>query len=159
MMILAIDPGSVSGAYAAINGRTGAVVACDDMPMVDKQVSAADWARVVRSLAPTQAVIELVGTMPKQGIASGFKFGVSVGLVRGVLAALHVPLFVVTPAKWKRFFALPGGKDKESGEKSRALALRYYPQIASLARKKDHNRAEALLLARYYLETQVTPEV
>jgi crossover junction endodeoxyribonuclease RuvC len=60
------------------------------------------------------------------------------------------PLHLVTPAKWKRYFGLDADK-----EKSRALALRLWPSRSDLfTRKRDHGRAEAALLARYFAETR-----
>ena len=71
-------------------------------------------------------------------------------MVRGVIAASGVPLHLVSPAKWKRHFGLDADK-----EKARALALRLWPTRADLfGRKKDHGRAEAALLARYFAETR-----
>jgi crossover junction endodeoxyribonuclease RuvC len=147
MLVLGIDPGSVSGAYAVLDSRRDTVIHCDDLPVIEKQVNAVEFAKILRQIKPDQAVIELVGSMPKQGISSTFRFGVAIGLVRGVVATLQVPLHQVTPTKWKRAFSL--GSD---GEESRALASRLYPGLNGLSRKKDHNRAEAILLARWYVE-------
>ena len=70
------------------------------------------------------------------------------GLIRGVLAGAGVPIISVTPAKWKKHFSL-----NNDAEKSRALAIRRFPGMDTLARKKDHGRAEALLIALWKLET------
>jgi Holliday junction resolvasome RuvABC endonuclease subunit len=148
MRVLGVDPGAVSGAYALIeqvNGRAVPPIA-DDIPVVDRQVNAAEWSRIVRDLDPDVAVVEQVGSMPKQGVASTFKFGMGCGLIRGVLAGAGVPIISVTPAKWKKHFSLDS-----DAEKSRALAVRRFP-TAPLARKKDHGRAEALLMALWKLE-------
>ena len=147
MRVLGVDPGAVSGAYALLNGAWEPII--DDVPVVDKQVNAAEWARIVRDLKPHVAIVEQVGSMPKQGVASTFKFGMGCGLIRGVLAGAGVPIISVTPAKWKKYFNL-----NNDGEKSRALAIRRFPRAsASLARKKDHGRAEALLMALWKIET------
>ena len=95
------------------------------------------------------AVIEKVGAMPKQGVVSTFKFGVNFGQWIGRLEALDVPFDFVTPQKWKKamFDSMPKYDPKEM---SRDRAWRLFPQAAELLkRKKDHNRAEALLLAEY----------
>ena len=148
MRILGVDPGAVSGAWALITSNLASSL-IDDIPVVDRQVNAAEWARMVNSLKPHVAVVELVGSMPKQGVASTFKFGMGCGLIRGVLAGAGVPIINVTPAKWKKHFSL-----NNDGEKSRALALRRFPDATSrLTRKKDHGRAEALLMALWKLET------
>ena len=150
MRVLGVDPGAVSGAYALLIRTTNSVVdsIADDIPVVDRQVDAAEWSRIVAGLKPDVAVVEQVASMPGQGVASMFKFGMGCGLIRGVLAGAGVPVISVTPAKWKKHFSL-----NSDAEKSRALAIRRFPTSRMLARKKDHGRAEALLLALWKLET------
>jgi hypothetical protein len=147
-MIIGIDPGSVSAAYAIL-GPEGECVDVDDVPVVDRMVDAAEFDRIVSFWGPREAIIELVSAFPKQGIASAFRFGVGVGLLRGVLLANGIILHQVSASKWKKHFSL--GND---AEKSRALAIRFWPDCEKLSRKKDHGRAEALLLARYRMETR-----
>lgn len=141
--IMGIDPGSVSGAYALLMPNGQALV--EDLPVVDKQVNASAFAKMITQTPPSVAVVELVGSMPKQGLSSTFKFGMGCGIIRGVLAALDIPVIQVTPAKWKRALGLNADK-----EKSRALAIRLYPGARGLDRKRDAGRAEALLLAHWY---------
>jgi len=143
--LIAIDPGAVSGAVAYFY-ETGAVV-LSDLPVVDGQVDAGEFARMLRVYPPKAAVVERVSSMPKQGVASTFKFGVAVGIIHGVLTGHGVPLNLVTPGVWKKYFNL--GPDKET---ARALAKRLYPGIQGMERKKDAGRAEALLLGHYWLE-------
>ena len=83
MRVLGVDPGAVSGAYALIVEIRGGVVdpIADDIPIVDRQVNAAEWSRIVARLKPDVAVVEQVGSMPKQGVASTFKFGMGCGLI------------------------------------------------------------------------------
>ncbi len=142
--LLGIDPG-ISGAWGLIwpDGGTTA----GDLPIVAGDVDAAGFATFVRSVAPFAAVVEAVHSMPKQGVASTFRFGRAHGAVLGVLAALLVPTHLVAPITWKRHFRL--GSDKDA---SRGLARRLWPACDALERKKDHGRAESLLLARYGLE-------
>lgn len=147
-MIIGIDPGSVSAAYAVLDPE-GQIVEVDDVPVVDRMVDGSAFARIVGRLRPREAIIELVSAMPRQGVTSSFRFGLGVGILRGVLLSAGVPLYQVTAAKWKRYFALDN-----DGEKSRAMAIRIWPTCEKLTRKKDHGRAEALLLARYHQETQ-----
>ena len=90
-----------------------------------------------------RAYLEKVNAFPGQGVASMFSLGMSYWGMAGVVAALGWPLTLVEPEAWKRYFKL--GKDKEE---ARALAQRLYPEV-DLHRKKDHNKAEALLIARY----------
>jgi len=145
--ILAIDPGSVSAAYAIVEETTFRIIDVDDVPVVDRMVDAAGWSQIVEFWSPDRAVIELVGSMPKQGVSSSFRFGMGCGLLRGVVIACGVPVEQVSPSKWKRDMGLDS-----DGEKSRALALRQWPECLRLGRVKDHGRAEALLLARWFLE-------
>jgi crossover junction endodeoxyribonuclease RuvC len=96
----------------------------------------------------TEAVIEEVHAMPKQGVSSTFKFGLSVGKVLGVLDACMIPYSFVTPQKWKKHYGLIG-KDQDAG---RRRAIEMFPRNAhQFARKMDVHRAEAALIARYQL--------
>lgn len=147
-IILGVDPGA-SGAFAFYD-PLGNTVFVYDAPVVDGKLDAATLVETIRNWAPTFAMIELVGSMPKQGLSSTFKFGVSYGVAQGVIAALGIPHALVTPGKWKRHFGLSADK-----EKSRARALQLWPKSASLfARKKDDGRAEAALIALYHVQTR-----
>ena len=160
-IVLGIDPG-VSGAIARLGGG-GKYYWVEDMPTVlankssnRRMVSPADLSRILRTAmldadGDIQAITENVASMPKQGVASVFAFGKSYGILLGSLAALGIPCHIVTPGKWKKHFAL--GADKEQ---SRELAQRFWP-LAPLNLKKHDGRAEALLLARFYVETMAVP--
>ena len=95
---------------------------------------------------PQHALIERAQAMPKQGASSGFKYGRAVGALEGVLACCEIPMTIVEPSAWKKFYHLRGG-DKEGG---RQRALQLFPAAHGwLARKKDHGRADAALVALY----------
>lgn len=145
--IIGIDPGSVSAAYGVLK-MDGGLVEVDDVPVADKMVDAAAFARVVRRWTPKVAIIEHVSAFPKQGVASSFRFGVGTGMLRGVVLSMDIPLYSVSAGLWKRHFKL-----NADPEKSRSLAISMWPECVGLARKKDHGRAEALLIARWYTET------
>ena len=82
--------------------------------------------------------------MPRQGASSGFKFGRGCGAVEATIQLLEIPLTIIEASAWKRKFHLRGG-DKESG---RQLAIQLFPTSHTLfARKLDHGRAEAALIA------------
>lgn len=153
MRIIAIDPGSVSGAYAVIDlDDTAPAFFIDDLPVVQRQVDPAAFARIVRRYRPHAAVVGQVASMPRQGVASTFRFGVAFGIIQGVLAASEVPVHLVTPNVWKKAVGLPGHDD----EACRAMAIRLYPGLPGLERKKDHNRASALMLARWFWKTHAS---
>ncbi|WP_037449255.1 hypothetical protein [Sinorhizobium fredii] len=145
--ILGIDPGQ-GGALAFYFPEHTARISVHDMPVAGDHVDAAGLAERISQMRPDMAVIEAVHSMPKQGVASSFKFGRSFGVVIGVVAALGVPAHFVAPGRWKRYFRLPSDKDS-----ARALALQYWPSNADrFQRKKDADRAEAALLARFGAE-------
>jgi hypothetical protein len=146
--ILAIDPG-ISGALAYYFPDYPERISTEDMPIAGGDVDAVTLARRLNIMMPDICVMERVGAMPGQGVSSTFKFGRSFGTAIGVVGALKVPLVFVAPSKWKAHFRLSADK-----EQSRALALRMFPTISEqFERKKDHNRAEAALIARYGAET------
>jgi len=151
--VLGIDPGSVSGAYAFLDAGTGAIIDVGDIPVVNRMVNAYEWAKLVAFWMPDLAVIELVSAFPKQGVSSAFNFGMGCGLIQGAVAANTIPMMHVSPSKWKKDMGL-----NSDGEKSRARAISIWPQSIMLTNKKDHGRAEALLLAKWYLDRWgVTP--
>lgn len=143
-----IDPGSVSGAMAFYFPSHPDVITAEDLPTMDGELDAAELANRIRQMNPDFAMVEKVGTMPKQGISSAFNFGFGCGQINGVIAALGIPVHYVTPNKWKKACALDADK-----EKSRAAAIRLWPSSEHFKRKKDHGRAEAALLARYGANT------
>lgn len=150
MKVLGIDPGSVSAAYAYLDTEDPfSPPEVGDVPVVNKMVDAVSFAKIVADNRPDAVIIETVGSMPKQGVSSSFRFGMGCGLLRGVIHGANIPLHEVTPAKWKGHFRLDS-----DGEKSRARALALYPETEGLNLKKHHGRAEALLLALYHAETR-----
>lgn len=148
MHLIGIDPGSSSAAYAIIDAG-GNILDVDDVPVVDRMVDPAEFFRCVQPWGSMVGIMEDVHAFPQQGVRSVFRFGTGYGMLRGVLACAGVSLQLVSPSRWKKHYGL--GAD---AEKSRALAIRFWPQCQKLSRRKDHNRAEALLMARWLLETQ-----
>ena len=152
MLIVGIDPG-ITGAVAAVT-PSGALQWVVDMPIRDagkrarkaNEIDGASLARLLRVYVADigEVWIEEVSAMPGQGVSSMFGLGDSRGCIRGVIEALGLSTQRVHPRAWKRSLGLDSDKDA-----SRALAIRLYPGCEALARKKDHNRAEAILLARY----------
>jgi crossover junction endodeoxyribonuclease RuvC len=149
MNILAIDPG-LEGAGAVLDTGRGEFIEVFDLPLVGegagRRIDAANLADLVRAHAPYRlAIIEQVNALPKQGVASTFRFGVSFGIVVGVIAALAIPARFVRPAQWKRAMQLDN-----RAETSRMRAIELIPGRCELfGKKKHHHRAEACLLGLY----------
>jgi hypothetical protein len=153
LIVLGIDPG-LHGALAWLDSEAPDRVDVEDTPVAGSDVDGATVARLIEARRPATAIIEQVGGRPGDGGAAAFKFGASVGAVRGVLAVLRVPVSFVSPARWKSHFRLSADKDL-----SRRRALELFPHSAELfARKCDHNRAEAALIALWYLSTAARKE-
>lgn len=147
--IMGIDPG-LKGAISFYFPDAPERVSVEDMPVVAGMVDAVTLAQRVAQLRPDVAIVELVGSMPGQGVSSTFKFGEGCGVVRGVLAGLNIPVHYASPQRWKKHFRLSADK-----EESRRRALELFPVSgAAFARKKDDGRAEAALIALYHAETR-----
>lgn len=160
MIYIGIDPG-IDGAVA-VTGDGWTHIDFTDTPNIadgtKRRPDAAGMAAILRELKSSLeaerlfAVIERVHSMPKQGVASSFTFGVGYGIWLGILAALEIPFIDVTPQCWKK--ALMEGRDKDKGA-SIIVAKQLFPfAAAQLARKKDHGRADAALLMEYGRRTR-----
>ena len=149
--ILGIDPGAVSGGCAIVlinDGAAPQLVDAIDLPIVGVKAKQRIDVLALRSWIqqhkPDHAVIERGQALPRQGASSGFKFGRGCGALEAVIQLLEIPMAIIEPSSWKKFHGLRG-KDKE-GSRQRALML--FPSAhALLARKLDHGRAEAALIA------------
>jgi len=151
--VLGIDPGAVSGGLAIVeinNGAAPQLVDAISLPVIGvkaKQridvLALRDW---IQQHRPDCAYVERGQAMPRQGASSGFKFGRGCGAVEATIQLLEIPLTIIEASAWKRKFHLRGG-DKESG---RQLAIQLFPTSHTLfARKLDHGRAEAALIALF----------
>ena len=157
MIIIGIDPG-VSGGISILENKK--VLEIFDMPtMIDgkknkRQVNGAQVANIIKKKLNQNneviVVVEHVNAMPGQGVTSMFNFGQSFGVIKGICAALNLPIYFVRPAKWKKHFNLI----KTNKDASRTKVIEVYPEISSkLHRKKDSNRADAILIALYFNDT------
>lgn len=155
MIYIGIDPG-FSGAWGMIDHH-GKYVSCGDMLNDGKHIKQRMvWAEMSQALdrQDREVVVEAVHAMPKQGVSSSFKFGVSYGVALSLADRLLCPTHLVTPQVWKKSLGLTSSK-KDSLNMAREL----WPN-APLARQKDNGRAEALLLAewlRCFLDTRENP--
>ena len=97
-----------------------------------------------------RVVVEQVSAMPGQGVTSMFNFGQSFGILKGICSAMQLPIYFVRPAKWKKYFNLIN-TEKDA---SRTRAIEIFPYFSSnLSKKKDANKADAILIASFYYET------
>ena len=97
-----------------------------------------------------RVIIEQVSAMPGQGVTSMFNFGQSFGILKGICSAMQLPMYFVRPAKWKKYFGLI----KSEKDASRTKAIEMFPYFSSqLSKKKDSNKADAILIASFYYET------
>lgn len=153
--VLGIDPG-LSGALCLLRCSGLAVESIWDMPVTEGRVDPAKLALIVgvcQLRGNVVAAVELVSSMPRQ--AGAFSFGVSAGVVHGVLGALGVPMSLVSPGVWKPAMGLRRGLSESQAQnkgRARELAMKLWPEKASeFQRVKDDGRAESCLIARYYV--------
>ena len=157
MIIIGIDPG-VSGAICILTG--GKITEIYEMPtMIDgkknkKQVNGAEVTNIINkelvNAKDINVVIEHVSAMPGQGVTSMFNFGQSFGVLKGICAALKLPVHFIRPVKWKKHFNLIN-TEKDA---SRTKVIEVFPYISSkISKKKDANKADAILIARFFHET------
>jgi crossover junction endodeoxyribonuclease RuvC len=159
MKIIGIDPG-LSGAIAVLENNK--VLNIFDMPVMSegkknkRQLNSAQLVSLLKdNLEPnkeTVVVVEQVNAMPGQGVTSMFNFGQTFGAIKGVCAAMELPIFFVRPSKWKKHFELINS----SKDSSRTKAIEMYPTLSNqLAKKKDVNKSDAILIGRFYSETRL----
>ena len=159
MFIIGIDPG-ISGSICFF--EDGKIIDVIDMPtMTDgkknkRQVNGAQIyneisARVKKTEKQNvRVIIEQVSAMPGQGVTSMFNFGQSFGILKGICSAMQLPMYFVRPAKWKKYFNLINSEK----DASRTRAIEIFPYFSSqLSKKKDSNKADAILIASFYHET------
>jgi crossover junction endodeoxyribonuclease RuvC len=160
MIIIGIDPG-VSGAICVL--KEGKILEVYEMPtMIDgkknkRQVNGAEVTNIflkeLNNKYKAKVVVEHVTAMPGQGVTSMFNFGQSFGVLKGICAALKLPIYFVRPVKWKKHFNLI----KTNKDASRTKVIEIFPYISSkISRKKDSNKADSILIAKYFEETQNT---
>jgi crossover junction endodeoxyribonuclease RuvC len=151
--VLGIDPG-LHGALCLMH-VSSRKIDLFDMPVTDGRVDPAKLAAIVEMCklrGSVAAAVELVSSMPRQ--AGAFNFGVSAGVVHGVLGALNVPFTLVSPNEWKGVCGLrktPNETQPQNKTRARELATKLWPEMAdSFKRVKNDGRAEAALLARFF---------
>ena len=164
MLVIGIDPG-ISGSICFF--QDGKIIDVVEMPtMIEgkknkKQVNGSQIFNEISERIKKidkkdiKVIIEQVSAMPGQGVTSMFNFGQSYGILKGICSAMQLPMYFVRPAKWKKYFNLINSEK----DASRTKAIEIFPYFSSeLSRKKDSNKADAILLASFFYETYQSEE-
>ena len=164
MLIIGIDPG-ISGSICFF--EDGKIVDLLEMPNMaegkknKRQVNGSQIYNEINlrikghDKKNIKVVIEQVSAMPGQGVTSMFNFGQSFGVLKGICSAMQIPMYFVRPVKWKKYFNLINSEK----DASRTRAIEIFPYFSTeLSRKKDSNKADAILIASFYYETYKTEE-
>ena len=159
MLVIGIDPG-ISGSICFF--QDGKIIDVVEMPTMTegkknkKQVNGSQIFNEISERIKNidkkdiKVIIEQVSAMPGQGVTSMFNFGQSFGILKGICSAMQLPMYFVRPVKWKKYFNLINSEK----DASRTRAIEIFPYFSSeLSRKKDSNKADAILIASFYYET------
>ena len=159
MLIIGIDPG-ISGSICFF--EDGKILDVIEMPTMTegkknkKQVNGSQiYNEILKKVNKLETndirvIVEQVSAMPGQGVTSMFNFGQSFGILKGICSAMQLPIYFVRPAKWKKYFNLINSEK----DASRTRAIEIFPYFSSqLSKKKDSNKADAILIASFYHET------
>ena len=159
MLIIGIDPG-ISGSICFF--QDGEIIDVVEMPTMTegkKNKRQVNGSQVYNEISKRikqvdkkdiKVIIEQVSAMPGQGVTSMFNFGQSYGILKGICSAMQLPMYFVRPAKWKKYFSLINSEK----DASRTKAIEIFPYFSSqLSKKKDSNKADAILIASFYYET------
>ena len=159
MLIIGIDPG-ISGSICFFeNGNILDVIEMPTMTEGKKNKKQVNGSQIYNEIFKrinkmkkndVRVIVEQVSAMPGQGVTSMFNFGQSFGILKGICSAMQLPIYFVRPAKWKKYFNLINSEK----DASRTRAIEIFPYFSSqLSKKKDANKADAILIASFYHET------
>jgi crossover junction endodeoxyribonuclease RuvC len=159
MLIIGIDPG-ISGSICFFqDGKIIDVVEMPTMTEGKKNKKQVNGSQIFNEISfrikkldkkDVKVIIEQVSAMPGQGVTSMFNFGQSFGILKGICSAMQLSMYFVRPAKWKKYFNLINSEK----DASRTRAIEIFPYFSGqLSRKKDSNKADAILIASFYYET------
>ena len=159
MLIIGIDPG-ISGSICFFeDGKILDVINMPTMTDGKKNKRQVNGAQIYNEISKRvkkyekeniRVIIEQVSAMPGQGVTSMFNFGQSFGILKGICSAMQLPMYFVRPAKWKKYYNLINSEK----DASRTRAIEIFPYFSSqLSKKKDSNKADAILIASFYYET------
>ena len=159
MLIIGIDPG-ISGSICFFeDGKILDVIEMPTMTEGKKNKKQVNGSQIYNEILDRtnkfgkkdiRVIVEQVSAMPGQGVTSMFNFGQSFGILKGICSAMQLPIYFVRPAKWKKYFNLINSEK----DASRTRAIEIFPYFSSqLSKKKDANKADAILIASFYYET------
>ena len=157
MKIIGIDPG-LSGAIAILENNK--VISIFEMPVMSegkknkRQLNSAQLVKLLKDNISeneeVSVIVEQVNAMPGQGVTSMFNFGQTFGVLKGICSAMQLSMYFVRPAKWKKYYGLI----KTEKDASRTKVIEIFPYISNkLSKKKDSNKADAILIANFFNNT------
>ena len=159
MLVIGIDPGLSGSICFLLDGKIIDVLEMPTMTEGKKNKRQVNGSQVYNEILKRidtsnnqdiRVIIEQVSAMPGQGVTSMFNFGQSYGILKGICSAMQLSMHFVRPAKWKKYFNLINSEK----DASRAKAIEIFPYFSSqLSKKKDSNKADAILIASFYYET------
>ena len=159
MLIIGIDPGITGAICFFEDGEIKDVIDMPTMASGKKNKKQINGSQIFNEISlrmqnykseNINVVVEQVSAMPGQGVTSMFNFGQSFGILKGMCSAMQLPMYFVRPAKWKKYFNLINSEK----DASRTRAIEIFPYFSSnLSKKKDSNKADAILIASYFHET------
>ena len=159
MLIIGIDPG-ISGSICFFeDGEIKDVIDMTTMTEGKKNKKQVNGSQIFNEISKRitdldkiniKVVIEQVSAMPGQGVTSMFNFGQSFGILKGICASMQLSMHFVRPAKWKKYFNLINSEK----DASRTKAIEIFPYFSeNLSKKKDNNKADAILIASFFYVT------
>ena len=159
MLIIGIDPGITGSICFFEDGKVLEVLDMPNMAEGKKNKRQVNGSQIYNEILKRinklskkniRVIVEQVSAMPGQGVTSMFNFGQSYGILKGICSAMQLPIYFVRPAKWKKYYNLINSEK----DASRTRAIEIFPYFSSqLSKKKDSNKADAILIASFYYET------
>ena len=159
MLIIGIDPGITGAICFFEDGEIKDVIEMPNMADGKKNKRQINGSQIFNEISvrirlnsnkEVVVVVEQVNAMPGQGVTSMFNFGQSFGVIKGICSAMQLSVHLVRPVKWKKYYSLI----KCEKDASRTKVIEIFPYISSkLSKKKDSNKADAILIASFFHNT------
>ena len=159
MLIIGIDPGITGAICFFEDGEVKDVIEMPNMADGKKNKRQINGSQIFNEISvrikdiskkEVLVVMEQVSAMPGQGVTSMFNFGQSFGVIKGICSAMQLSVHLVRPVKWKKYYSLI----KCEKDASRTKVIEIFPYISSkLSKKKDSNKADAILIASFFHNT------